>query len=215
MTGKFITLEGGEGSGKSTQLRLLEKAFKQASIQSIFTREPGGTPGGELIRELLVKGDEAAWSAEAETLLFYAARIEHIEKLIRPALAAGKTVICDRFNDSTLVYQGYGKGLGEEFVQRLQALLIKDISPDVTFILDIDTQTGLERTGLRKDDETRFEKMHTDFHARVRKGFLDIAKKEPNRCVVIGAAQSEVKVHTAIIETLNKRFGLSLKPVAA
>ncbi len=213
--GLFITVEGGEGSGKTTQVRLLEKSITQAGYECVLTREPGGTPGAEAIRELLVKGEEAAWNPVSETLLFYAARSEHVEKLILPALAQGKILLCDRFNDSTLVYQGYAKGLGEAFVENIKNLTIGKLAPHATIILDIDVGQGLARTQARNNNETRFENMAQEFHQKVRDGFLTIAKKEPGRCLVVAAAQSEATVHKAIIAGLNEKLGLSLPAVTA
>ena len=210
MTGTFITFEGGEGSGKSTQVKLLCEALAAAKIPHIATREPGGSPGAEHIRKLLVNGDKDAWDAETETLLFYAARIDHVNKLIKPALAEGKTVICDRFADSTLVYQGIGKNLPEEYIHSIHRLTLGNFAPDVTIILDIDPKVGLQRAKTRAGNEIRFESMDFDFHQSVRAGFLAIARREPGRCVVVDVSDDIPKIHADIIKIMNQRFALKL-----
>jgi len=215
MTGKFITLEGGEGCGKSTQLNIIFEAFKLTNLHAIKTREPGGSPGAEQIRNLLVNGEAGAWDPVAETLLFYAARLDHVNTVIKPALAQGKYVLCDRFSDSTLVYQGIGKKLGEEYVLSLHRQTLGNFMPDLTIILDIDPETGLKRANNRRGGETRFESMSFDFHQSVRAGFLSIARREPERCAVIDASQDVQSVQTQIIATIKQRLGLHLNPAAA
>lgn len=210
MSGHFITFEGGEGSGKSTQLELLKNAFAPTGLPYVFTREPGGCPNAETIRQLVVSGKHEPYAPLTETLLFYAARTEHVEKKIKPALAAGKTVICDRFADSTLVYQGIAKDMGEPYIRNLHTLLLGDFAPDLTFILDIDPAEGLGRAKARAGDETRFEEMEIDFHHKVRAGFLAIAKREPARCVVLDAAQEKNDLHKLICMHLQARLGLAL-----
>lgn len=210
MTGRFITFEGGEGSGKSTQVKLLAQAFKNKGHDAIVTREPGGSIGAEQIRALLVNGDVDAWDPTAETLLFYAARLDHMNRLIRPALAEGRTVICDRFADSTRVYQGIGKGLAEEYIRSLHHLTLGNFAPDITFVLDLDPEVGLKRAHDRKGGETRFESMNFDFHQRIRTGFLSIAQEEPERCAVINAAQDKDALHKEITSTLHQRLGIRL-----
>ena len=210
MSASFITFEGGEGSGKSTQLKLLAGAFTKAKLPFTFTREPGGSVGGERIRELLVSGEVDAWDAETETLLFYAARLDHVTRLIKPAFAEGKTVICDRFVDSTMVYQGIGKGLAQAYIQNLHALTLGNFMPDLTIILDIDPHEGLKRAGARRGSEDRFEHMDIDFHQRIRAGFLNIAIREPQRCVVLDASQTQGALHNQIIESIRQRLGLAL-----
>ncbi len=209
-TGKFISFEGGEGSGKSTQLKLLTAAFEKSGLPFISTREPGGSVGGEKIRSLLVSGDVDAWDALTETLLFNAARADHITKLIKPAITSGKTVICDRFFDSTLVYQGIGKNLGKDFVKNLHKTIFADFMPDLTIILDIDPKEGLKRAVARHGDENRFEKLGVSFHEKIRAGFLDIAKHEPKRCVVLNAAQEVQTLHEQVVATINKNCGIKL-----
>ena len=210
MAGHFITFEGGEGSGKSTQLKLLASAFEKANLPFISTREPGGSEGAERIRNLLVTGKEDAWDAETETVLFYAARLDHVNKLVKPALAEGKTVICDRFADSTMVYQGTGKGLAEAYIKNLHSLTLGNFAPDLTIILDIDPVEGLKRASGRAGDETRFESMNIDFHQRIRTGFLNIATREPGRCAVLNAAQDKDALYAEIVATIRSRLGLAL-----
>lgn len=214
MNGSFITFEGGEGSGKSTQISLLCDALKSAGIDCIKTREPGGTPGAEKIRDMLVSGHADAWDAQTETLLFYAARLDHVNKLIKPSLAAGKTVLCDRFADSTVVYQGIGKGLTEDYVLAMHRMALGNFAPDLTLILDIDPAVGLKRAHERRGGEGRFESMDIDFHHKIRAGFLAVARREPERCIVLDAAQEKNALHTQIIEAINGRLGLSLRPHA-
>jgi len=204
----FITFEGGDGSGKSTQLQLLGKAFTASAIPHVMTREPGGSAGAEAIRKLLVSGEADAWDAETETLLFYAARLDHVNKLIKPALAEGKTVICDRFADSTLVYQGIGKGLSGEYIQALHRLTLGNFMPGLTIILDIDPAIGLKRAASRRGNETRFENMDIDFHHRIRAGFLSIAEREPQRCMVVDAGQGQETIHKTIVDIINNKLGI-------
>lgn len=196
--GKFITIEGGEGSGKSTQIALLKDALSKANIPHIITREPGGEEGAEAIRALLVTGDKHRWDPLAETLLFSAARVQHVARLICPALAEGKLVLCDRFADSTRVYQGIGKGIAQEYIAALHQMTLGNLMPDATIILDIDPTIGLARAKGRAGNETRFEGMELDFHHQVRAGFLAIARAEPARCHVIDATQPTDSVHAQI-----------------
>ncbi len=210
MTGIFITFEGGEGSGKSTQLSLLGEAFEAAGIPYITTREPGGCESAERIRTLLVSGDHAPWDPVAETLLFYAARMEHVTGLVKPALAEGKVVLCDRFADSTQVYQGIGKGLSEEYVLMLHRLLLGNFAPDLTLVLDIDPTEGLARAADRRGSETRFESMEIDFHRKVRAGFLAIAERESQRCRVLDAAEPARNIHARVVTAINTRFGFTM-----
>src|SRR5579863_201478 len=149
MTGRFITLEGGEGAGKSTQVKRLAAALTQKNIAVVTTREPGGSPGAEQIRDLLVNGAPGRWDAMTETLLVYAARADHVGRTIGPALLAGKWVICDRFSDSTYAYQGAGRGLARETIRRIDAVVLDDFHPDLTLMLDLDVDTGLKRAAAR------------------------------------------------------------------
>ena len=185
--GRFITLEGGEGAGKSTQAALLAEALRAAGVAVVVTREPGGTPGAEAVRALLVEGDTGRWSAAAEACLVNAARADHVERLIRPALDAGKWVVCDRFVDSTLAYQGAGKGLSDTVLRNLHHLSAADLWPDLTLILDLPDGEGLARAAAR-GGAGRFEGHDADFHARVAQGFRDLAETEPRRCRLIDAS---------------------------
>ena len=193
-SGIFITLEGGEGSGKSTQIRLLAESLKALSREVVITREPGGTPEAEKIRDFLVKRDGGNWTPMAECLLLYAARQMHVESLIKPALVEGKIVISDRFADSTRAYQSFGHGLPLATVEELNKLSLGDFGPDLTFILDLPVDTGLARAGRRlnaaQSQEDRFEKLGSPFHERLRQGYLEIAKRDSKRCVVIDATRS-------------------------
>ena len=195
---RFITLEGGEGAGKSTQIRLLAQRLTDAGHRVVTTREPGGAPGAEAIRELLVTGETGRWAPKTEALLHFAAREEHLARTIRPALERGDWVISDRFVDSTMAYQGVAQKLGAEFINELKALVVGDDMPALTLILDLAPETGLARAGRRAEGEDRYERMDIEFHKTLRQAFLDIAKNEPERCVVINAERSETEVAEAI-----------------
>lgn len=208
--GKFITLEGGEGTGKSTQIALLTKALNNAGIESVQTREPGGSPSAEDIRSLLVEGDTDKWGGLTEVLLNYAARHEHLRQTITPALEAGHCVISDRFADSTVAYQGYGHGYDLSVISRIHEIVVGSFCPDLTFILDIPVDQGLSRAGSRNDKEDRYERMKLKFHERVRNGFLKIAKQEKDRCVVIDTLGSIEQVHLAIKEAVTHKLGIHL-----
>ncbi len=184
MSGRFITFEGIDGSGKSTQARLLSEALQEEGRDCVLTREPGGSPGAEDIRRLLVEGDPNRWSAETELLLFTAARRDHLERLIEPALSDGKIVISDRFVDSTRVYQGTTRGDLRAKVDELHALMIGR-EADLTLIIDMDPDVALERGLARGSGEDRFEEFGADFQHRLRAGFLQLAKDFPNRTIVI------------------------------
>lgn len=212
--GVFITFEGGEGAGKSTQLALLEKAFQKAGLDALVTREPGGTPEAEDIRNLLVTGDTDKWDAMTETLLHLAARRNHVKKKIAPALDAGKWVISDRFQDSTQAYQGFGHELGDVTISTMYRIVLEHFTPNLTFIFDIDVEQGIKRAAERRGNEDRYENMDINFHHRVREGFLAIARQDKDRCVVVRAAESIEHIHHKIINTINERFGTSLEEVA-
>lgn len=207
--GLFITFEGGEGSGKSTQISLLSEYLKKNGADVLCTREPGGSAGAEEIRSLLVRGESARWDRLTELLLFNAARRDHLVKTIWPALKAGKTVLSDRFADSTLAYQCFGYDFDEAFFQQAQnlyRLIAGTFEPFITFILDIDPQTGLMRSITRQgNNEQRFENMDFTFHQNLRKGFLKLAEKNPCRCFVINAEQSAAQVHHDIVRILAER----------
>jgi dTMP kinase len=204
--GRFISFEGGEGAGKSTQIRLLVDALAARGLDVIATREPGGSPGAEEIRRLLVSGDPGRWDGVTEALLHFAARRDHLARTVWPALDAGRWVVTDRFADSTMAYQGYGHGLGREPIERLYAVAVGDFAPDLTLILDIPVEAGLDRTQGRTGGEDRYERMDREFHRRLRDGFLDIAAREPGRCVVIDAARPVEAVQADMLATILRHF---------
>ena len=206
----FITFEGGEGAGKSTQIKLLSAAFQAKGHAVLETREPGGSPGAEQIRGLLVDGPAARWQPLTEALLHYAARAEHLSATVRPALVEGTWVLCDRFTDSTLAYQGYGHRLGAAPIEALRTLVAADPQPDLTLILDLPVETGLARAAGRADAADRYERMGRDFHERVRQGFLEIARGAPERCAVIDADAAPEAVQGRILETVEQRLGPGL-----
>jgi dTMP kinase len=185
--GMFITLEGGEGAGKSTLIKGLARRLEALGRDVVLSREPGGTQGAEAIRGLLVTGEADRWTPLSELCLFYAARQDHLERLIRPALAAGKTVLCDRFSDSTRAYQGQAGGAGRAAVEALDTLIVGDTQPDLTFILDIDPEIGLARAAARRGTEDRFEGKALAFHKALRSAYLEIAADNGARCVVLDA----------------------------
>ncbi len=185
--GRFITFEGIDGSGKSTQARLLAEHLRANGRDVVLTREPGGSPGAEEIRKLVLEGDPDRWSVETEVLLFTAARRDHLERTIAPAVEAGKIVICDRFADSTRMYQGLGRADLRPVVDQLHTLMIGR-EPDVTVLIDMDPETGLERALARGDGEERFESFGADMQRRMRDGFLALAREFSDRFVVIDGA---------------------------
>jgi dTMP kinase len=207
MRGKFITFEGGEGGGKSTQAARMAGYLRGKGLQVIETREPGGTQQGEDLRDLLVQGDPDRWSALSELLLLTAARVEHVNRLIEPALAEGKWVICDRFADSTLAYQGIAGELGLELVEQLQQLAVGASSPDVTFLLDVRAEAGLQRAEKR-GGAARFEKKGAAFHQTLRDGFLALANENPQRIVLIDGEDTFDNVWGQIEAELGRRFKL-------
>jgi dTMP kinase len=194
--GRFITLEGGEGSGKTTQARLLADALAERGIPTLRTREPGGSPGAEALRSLLL-GGAVAFSARAETMLHFAARADHLAHTIEPALRAGFWVVCDRFYDSTLAYQGYGQGADREFIHAQIALL--GFKPDLTLVLTVSPAVARERLTARGGSADRYEREDAAFHARVADGFLAIARADADRCRLIAAEGPVDAVHEAII----------------
>lgn len=202
--GYFITFEGGEGSGKSTQAAKLAEHLKSTGATVVMTREPGGTPDAEKIRELLVTGDPGRWSAEAEALLNYAARDSHVRAVIEPALKRGDWVLCDRFMDSTRVYQSYAGGCPEHLIDELENVIVKKVRPHLTLIFDIDPSIGLERARGRSGGEDRFERKGLQFHEELRDGFLAVAEREPARCRVIDASPAEEEVFAAVLESVRE-----------
>lgn len=204
MAGRFITLEGGEGTGKSTQAKRLADHLTGLGLEVVLTREPGGTPFADDVRALLLSGAHRGGPL-AEALLFNAARADHLERIIRPSLAAGRWVICDRFADSTRAYQGAADGITSEVLDRLEAIVVADTRPDLTLVLDIDVATGLARAARRSGADA-FEARELAFHERLRQGFLDIARLEPERCVLIDASGSQDEVAQAIARAVTTRL---------
>jgi dTMP kinase len=200
---RFITLEGGEGTGKTTQARLLIEALTRRGLPVLQTREPGGAPGAELLPEILLNGT-IDWSAPAEAMLHFAARAEHVERTIRPALAAGTWVICDRFADSTMAYQGYGQGADPEMIAALTRLI--GLRPDLTLVLDLPPGLAARRLRARGDAPDRYDRLGDAFHARVAEGFRRIAAADPDRCILIDASRSEGAVHGLILNVVERRF---------
>ncbi len=208
--GRFISFEGGEGSGKSTHARGLVEGLRGLAIDVLATREPGGTPGAEAIRELLVRGDTGRWDSVTEALLHYAARREHLTKMIWPALESGTWVVSDRFADSTLAYQGYGFGLEQTVIENLHNVAAGDFWPDLTLILDIPVDRGLARAGGRGSGEDRYERMGSEVHERIREGFKKIAARHPERCVMIDASGDVDTTQEAVRAAVRGRFDLAL-----
>ena len=206
-TGRFITLEGGEGAGKSTQISHLKAALEKTGRAVVATREPGGAPGAEMVRKLLVEGPVERWDGTTEALLHFAARRDHLRATVWPALQKGAWVISDRFADSTVAYQGYGYGVDRDMLAKLYGIAVGDFRPDLTLILDLPTDIGLSRAAARRGTETRYEALPPDFHIRVRNGFLEIAAADPGRCVVIDATQDIAAVSAAIAAAVRERLG--------
>jgi dTMP kinase len=206
-TGRFITLEGGEGAGKSTQIARLRAWLEGRGHRITVTREPGGSPGAEMVRKLLVEGPTERWDGTTEALLHFAARREHLRSTVWPALKRGDWVVSDRFADSTLAYQGYGHGVDRRIFEQLYELAVGAFRPDLTIILDVPIEIGLKRAAERRGAETRYESLPRDFHSRVRTGFLEIAKREPKRCIVIDATGSVDAIAAAIAAAVKERLG--------
>ena len=220
--GYFITFEGGEGVGKSTQVERLARRLRGDGHNVVVTREPGGTPFAEQVRDLILSPRVAEHAALSEALLFYAARADHIAKVIRPALTKGAIVLCDRFSDSTRVYQSLAGGLSPPDLDSLESLVVGETKPDLTIILDLDPQTGLERADQRRtgakannslvapmkepEGQDKYESQDLDFHKRLRAGFLAIARQEPQRCVVIDAGRSQDAVAADIWSAAEARL---------
>ena len=203
--GWLITFEGGEGVGKSTQIKAIAATLTRAGVDVVTTREPGGTPGAEAIRSLVTEGSADRWSPLTETLLFLAARQDHVERLIQPALAEGRWVLCDRFIESTRVYQGIAGTLGLELIDRLHRTLFEKIRPDLTLLLDMPVEAGLARRQAAGEGN-RFEQKVQDFHHAVRDGFRDLAEGEPERFAVIDAAPSPETVTASIADVVAERL---------
>ena len=206
MNGRFITLEGGEGAGKTTQARMLADTLCARGLPVLRTREPGGSPGAELLRGILLGGG-VNWSRLAETLLHFAARADHVQQVIRPALDAGIWVVCDRFYDSTMAYQGYGQGADRDAIARLIALV--GLRPDLTLVLDVDQTTAVARLRQRGQAADRYEQLDGAFHARVNHAFRAIAAAEPDRCVLLPAGGTAEAIHATVMEAVRLRVGSS------
>jgi dTMP kinase len=205
--GIFITFEGGEGSGKSTQINLLAQWLKNLGHDVCMTREPGGSDGAELIRALLVSGETTRWSPISEALLLSAARADHWQKTILPALQKGSLVLCDRFADSTLAYQGYAGGIDLAFLKQLYQQIIGQRQPDRTYIFDLDPNIGIKRAASRHPNgEDRFEKMDLEFHRKLRQGYLEIAKDNPQRCCLVDASQDATTIQQQIQQDIKEHF---------
>lgn len=214
MSGRFITFEGGEGCGKSTQVKLLESYLRDKGVEILLTKEPGSTPEGQILRQLLVTGDKDKFDAISECLLYYADRRCNLTKVVWPALEQGKWVISDRYADSTEAYQyyGYDKRVSHNILNELYRIVAGDFKPDLTIILDIDPEIGMRRSFAKAETmsvkELRFESRQMEFHHNLRRGFLEIAKREPKRCVVINADDDIQTVHQRIVEVIGQRLGL-------
>jgi len=205
--GIFITFEGGEGGGKSTHAARLARHFEGRGRRVVLTREPGGTPEGEAIRSLLVTGDQRRFTPLSETLLNNAQRLEHLQKVIRPALSSGSVVISDRFMDSTRVYQGVAGGVDARLIAALEDAVVGETRPDLTVILDVPTEIGLARARARPGQTDRFESRDLAFHEALRAGFLAIAANEPERCAVFDTRRDKEEVFSAILAEIESRLG--------
>lgn len=209
MRGLFITFEGGEGAGKSTQIRILADLLRASGHEVVVTREPGGSPGAEAIRHAVLSGAAEPFGAEMEAVLFAAARADHIDRTIRPALERGAVVLSDRFVDSSRVYQGVTGGLDRSFMETLERATVEDMMPDLTLILDIDPEEGMRRANVRRGalQADRFEKEGLSLHRRRRKAFLEIAKAEPKRCKVIDASRQAERIAAEIAGAVEAAIG--------
>ena len=216
MRGKFITFEGGEGTGKSTQAGLLANKLESLGLGVLLTREPGGSPGAEIIRHVLLSGAAKPLGADAEAMLFAAAREDHVRCTIEPALAAGKWVVCDRFADSTRVYQGALGQVDRRLIKGLERVSIGNLLPDLTLILDVSVDVALERLALRRGDAVpdRFEAENVEFHEKLREAFRALAADEPERCVIIDASVPRVQVAKDIWDTVQAKLEPAIAPLA-
>jgi dTMP kinase len=215
MRGRFITFEGGEGTGKSTQATLLAQRLRAMGIGVVLTREPGGSPGAEIIRHVLLSGAAKSLGPDAETILLAAARDDHVSATIEPALARGRWVISDRFADSTKVYQGALGGVDPLLLSGLYRVTVGDLKPDLTFILDVPAEIGLERAGKRRGEAEadRFESESSEFHEKLREAYLHLAAADPNRCVLIDARDALTQVSGRIWDTVVRRLDPATAPV--
>jgi dTMP kinase len=216
MRGRFITFEGGEGTGKSVQASMLANRLRGLGLSVVLTREPGGSPGAEIIRHVILSGAAKPFGAHAEAILFAAARDDHIRHTIQPALERGRWVISDRFADSTRVYQGTLGNVDPKLIQGLERITIGDLKPDITFILDLPTEIGLARAQARRGDEEadRFERESVEFHAKLRDAFRVLALSEPDRCVLIDASAPSATVAERVWKVISERLDPATAPIA-
>ena len=214
MQGKFITFEGGEGTGKSTHAAMLARHLELLGLGVLLTREPGGSPGAEVIRHVLLSGAAKPFGPEAEAMLFAAARDDHLNCTILPALSAGQWVVCDRFVDSTRVYQGVLGKLDRRFIKALERVSIGTLNPDLTFVLDVPVALGQERAAKRRagGSPDRFEAEKTEFHGTLRQAYLTLAASEPERCVIVDASATKDDVAKRIWATVNSRLDPAMAP---
>jgi dTMP kinase len=215
MRGRFITFEGGEGTGKSSHAALLAQKLRTLGLSVLLTREPGGSPGAEIIRHVLLSGAAKPLGPEAEAILFAAARDDHIRNTIMPALTRGRWVICDRFTDSTRVYQGVLGGVDAKLLRALERVTVGELKPDLTFVLDAPIEVGLSRAEKRRGDATsdRFESESKEFHEKLRDAFRMLALSDPNRCVLIDASVTRLEVADQIWAVVNQRLDPATAPV--
>ena len=216
MRGRFITFEGGEGTGKSTHAALLAQRLRALGVGVVLTREPGGSPGAEVIRHVLLSGAAKPFGPDAEAILFAAARDDHVRNTIEPALARSRWVVCDRFSDSTRVYQGSLGEVDPKLIHGLERVTVGELKPDLTFVLDVPADVGLARAKKRrgKDEADRFEDEALEFHEKLRDAFRMLAVTEPNRCVLIDACEPRATVAERIWKVVNDRLDPATAPVA-
>jgi dTMP kinase len=216
MRGRFITFEGGEGTGKSVQASMLANRLRGLGLSVVLTREPGGSPGAEIIRHVILSGAAKPFGTHAEAILFAAARDDHIRHTIRPALERGRWVISDRFADSTRVYQGTLGNVDPKLIQGLERITIGDLKPDITFILDVPTAVGLARAQARRGDEEadRFERESVEFHNKLRDAFRKLAQTEPERCLLIDATAPSATVAEHVWKVITERLDPATAPIA-
>jgi dTMP kinase len=217
MRGRFITFEGGEGSGKSTHAALIAERLKARGLDVVLTREPGGSPGAEIIRHVLLSGAAKPFGPDTEAILFAAARDDHIRSTIAPALARGQWVVCDRFMDSTRVYQGALGHVDPRLIRGLERVTVGELVPDITFILDVPADVGLARASRRRGSAQadRFEAEDVAFHDRLRRAYAALAKLEPGRCILVDGTKPKPAVFDLIWKTIMQRFSLDATPANA